>query len=378
MTDFSAFRTRASHRVLRFAVLGTLVVGLAACGSMSVTMEVLNPEVVQRKADQALVATGLVKLSGATDETIELTVRKLKVTHRQAYVRLRDLYLAEAAAKPGKTADALKLLANSQLQSFSTNTNQYYADLASGLRKYRDDLRDVLNGNYSVSPTDARYWQVVNILKAWDNRLRQVSSEIADNISSSVPVPQAVTEMVVSNVKTDLAQISLQNSPFAFSVANAPDSDWSGGYNNVYTTGQFGATDVAIKLDPHTGNYLLKGLSFDPSDVAAVAAKVTTQALLLSAQIAGVPVKSSAPVADGTAGKALAASSTALADAQAGLEARRAQDQARKSALLALASVILSEEAELAGDDARRRAAVAAIRAAFEARQPALLPPATR
>jgi len=92
----------------------------------------------------------------------------------------------------------------------------------------------------------------------------------------------------------------------------------------------------------------------------------------------GVPVKSAAPAADGTTGKALSDSSTALANAQAGLEARRAQDQARRAALLALASVIVSEEAELGGDDGRRKAAVSAIRGAFEARQPALLPPAAK
>jgi hypothetical protein len=361
--------------------LGTLLVLTAAgCANMAVTMEVLNPEVVQRASDEALVQSGLAKLAVASNETIDLTVSKLKESHRQGYARIRDKYLVEAQALPSKGAEGLKLIAASQLSNFETTTAPYYDRLTRDLRKYRNDLVTTLGANnYAVSPKDPRFATVLGILKSWDQRLKQVSTEIAANLGTqSVPASPRETEAVVASVNADLAQISLQNSPFAFSVANAPESDWSGGYNNVYTTGQFGATDVAIKLDPHTGNYLLKGLSFDPSDVAAVAAKVTTQALLLSAQMVGVPVKSAAPPADGTTGKALSDSSTALANAQAGLEARRAQDQARRAALLALASVIVSEEAELGGDDGRRKAAVSAIRGAFEARQPALLPPAAK
>ena len=209
MSGATSFVPRAFvTRAIAICAESLLFLGLVGCGSMVVTMEVLNPEVVQRRSDEALVSTGLVKLAAATDETIALTVRKLQSTHRQGYVRIRDTYLAEAAAKPGKTSDGLKLLAASQLTSFTTNTNKYYADLASDLGRYRSDLKFVLQGKYSVSPSDSEYRHVVNILKTWDDRLRQVSLEIAANLSeSSVPVPTAVTESVMSTVRSDLGKV---------------------------------------------------------------------------------------------------------------------------------------------------------------------------
>ena len=97
-----------------------------------------------------------------------------------------------------------------------------------------------------------------------------------------------------------------------------------------------------------------------------VASKVTTQALLIASQIAGVPVQTQ-PQA-GTSGAALATSSRALV----GAEKARAQQNllllSHKDALRSLAGTILREWPSLDNDDdAKRMAAISASRAGFTA-----------
>ncbi|MBN8479615.1 MAG: hypothetical protein J0L91_11700, partial [Burkholderiales bacterium] len=68
-----------------------------------------------------------------------------------------------------------------------------------------------------------------------------------------------------------------------------------------------------------------------------------------------------------------------LADAQARVATRAAQDQARKVALLAIANVIVNEESDLKStDDKKRRAAIEAIRNAFLTREAILRPAASQ
>jgi hypothetical protein len=357
----------------------------AGCGSLNVTMEILDPATLKGPIEESVIAAGIPKLSVATDEVIEQSVRDLSRGHREIYQALAKKQAAAAAKATGAAASGLSVIAASQGPSFDRLKGPYYAALQRDLQRYRNDLRATLGDRYSVRPGEPGYQRVLEILREWQQRVRQSLAVINDDIRALGKLPDLPGESLLAaraidvaaaDIKSGLEQISIQNSPYAYYVAQAPDGSWKR-YNDVYSTGRFGATDVAIKLDSKTGNYLLKGLSFDPSDVAAVASKVATQSLLLAAQVAGVPAKSASPPADGTAGKALGTSSSALTDAQAGLETKRAQELARKAALLAIANAIVNEEKELGGDDERRRAAVLAIRAAFDARSAILRPAST-
>ena len=375
--------------MVRFVRLGlpSIAIAFAAmsttgCGSLNVTMEILDPATLKGPIEESVVASGIPKLSAATDEAIAQGVDELSRGHREIYRALARKQAAAAAKATGAAASGLSIIAASQASSFERLKGPYYARLQTDLQRYRDDLRATLGNRYSVAPGDPRYQLVLGILREWQQRVRQALAVINGDIRTLGKLPDLPGESLLAaqavnaasvDIKSGLEQISIQNSPYAYYVANAPDTSWKH-YNDVYSTGRFGATDVAIKLDSKTGNYLLKGLSFDPSDVAAVASKVATQSLLLAAQVAGVPVKSASTPADGTA---LATSSSALVEAQAGLEAKRAQEQARKAALLAIANAIVNEEKELGGDDERRRAAVIAIRSAFEARAAILRPAST-
>lgn len=380
--------------VLRSAALALVMVLLSGCGTLKVTMGVLKPEVIRAEVDRELVDKLLPTVLGSTDQTIVSDVEKLRDAHKEVYVRLRKQYEQRAATLADPAQTQLLRIARSLTNDFDSNTARLYGSLSNDLQQYRATIINVNKGTLGVRPGDDRYQPTVDALLVWHRRVAQASTLIEGDIASKVQSASAVIaanrggglsipdlkaivaaekatiQAEKSAVNAYLSQLSVQNSPVAFAVANAKDEDWATRYNYVNADSYGGAADVAIKLDPSTGNYLLKGLSFDPSDVAAVASKVTTQALLVSAQLAGVPIKSPSPPAAGAAGAALATSSGALADAQASLETRRAQDEARKVALLAIANVILNEEQDFKSADANtRKAAIAAIRRAFETRQ---------
>lgn len=359
---------------------------LSGCGTLNVTMEVLDPQVIQREQEKLLVTYGIPKALAATDASIGSAVQQMRQAHREFYQELRDTDYARAATLAPKPAHDLRAIADTRLGNFDQRVGSMYQSLAASLQQYRAALVRALNGRYTVAPQDPNYYEVLQILRTWQDTVFDVQQRITKDTRSTVKAAGgadapllAAVEAEIAAITSALAQVSLQDSPYAYAVASAKPGQWSDGYNKVYTYGSFGATDVAIKLDPDTGNYLLKGLSFDPSDVAAVASKVSAQALLLATQIAGVPVKLSTPPADDAAGAALAKSSGALADAQARVATRAAQDEARKVALLAIANVIVNEESDLKStDDKKRRAAIEAIRNAFLTREAILRPAASQ
>jgi hypothetical protein len=108
------------------------------------------------------------------------------------------------------------------------------------------------------------------------------TNEIMDSESRAIAEIDSATASITGG-KT------LAEDPLAFAVAAAPKESWKEEYNRTLTRGYLGNLDVAVKLDSHA-DFTVKGVSFDPSTVATVAAKVTIQGLLVGAQIAGVPV----------------------------------------------------------------------------------------
>jgi hypothetical protein len=383
----------ASHvtRWLARAVLSSTALALSGCGSLNVQMQVLNPAVVRAFLDNELTSKLLPQILASTPESLRNQVDRLEEQHRNAYVRLAATYRSEAAKLPAEPKARLLKLTDGLVSDFDTNVKQraFYTALRRDLVANSNDIRKLVPGQTSIAPNEAGYDKVLFALRLWQQRVAQAEKVIAEDIRSSGAslasvLPGASADAILQNsiagplsaLQSELAQISIQNSPVAYVVASTGDESWGTRYNHVLTSSKWGASDVAIRLDSRTGNYLLKGLSFDPSDVAAVAAKVTTQALLMSAQAAGVPVKTSSTPADSTTGKALAASSGALADAQAAMETGRAQDEARRTALLSLAQTIVGEEKALAGDEASRRAAMTSIRNALDKRLTLIRPAA--
>lgn len=115
-------------------------------------------------------------------------------------------------------------------------------------------------------------------------------------------------------------------------------------------------------------DFTIKGLTFDPGDVAVAASKVTTQAVLLAAQIAGVPVNldGSSP---SESGAALSMSSKRLTEIRKKLASQKAMLNGYHDALNTIANAILREKQYLSEDDTKRAEAIEAIQRVYEAQK---------
>ncbi|WP_417483997.1 hypothetical protein [Maricaulis salignorans] len=158
---------------------------------------------------------------------------------------------------------------------------------------------------------------------------------------------------------------SLVGTGYAYALRALPDNFWRNNYNQASGSGQFGNTDIVIRLNS-TGDFSVKGMTFDPSTVAAIASKVSTQALLLGAQMAGVPVATSGSGNNnglaGQGGRLQSARQTELV--------RQAREGAQARAIIEMAHAVLAEEEAFADgaepeDRARAEAAIQTVFGAY-------------
>src|SRR5207302_4244882 len=135
---------------------------------------------------------------------------------------------------------------------------------------------------------------------------------------------------------------------------------WAPIFDRSYGVGRLGRMDMAIKMETR-GVFTIKGLAFDPSQVARVASKATAQAPMIAAQISGVPLSTGTFTGDGAA---LATSSGKLTTLQDETAKAQAKLDDKKSALLELASQIIARRTDFENADttqARLRDAIGAI-----------------
>ncbi len=166
----------------------------------------------------------------------------------------------------------------------------------------------------------------------------------AASAAAVAPQLNALQQQAAATVATVQRSIigdgSLAATEYAYAVANAPDGLWKRDFNRAFANGTLGNVDVVIRLNS-TADFSVKGLLFDASKVAQVASKVMTQAVLLGAQMSGVPVPT-ASTGTTSGGDALSKSSADLATADAALARRQAQVAAQKDAIRSLARSLLA------------------------------------
>jgi len=82
--------------------------------------------------------------------------------------------------------------------------------------------------------------------------------------------------------------------PLASNVVYAPESYWlrsepPNGFNETYASGNFGNTDIAIKMES-IGNFTIKGVRLDSSKITQATFSVGRQAIKTVAAIYGIPM----------------------------------------------------------------------------------------
>ncbi|MEO1038260.1 MAG: hypothetical protein AAFX09_01850 [Pseudomonadota bacterium] len=370
-------------------LLCLMVAGLAlsGCARLSVQVDVADGDLIReaaagseerrtlfrylREADDvaALDAriTALQRNYGAAAETLDAAYSTLIPTVRGNPAAVGALNSAQRSVSslPDTVRQQLNLYRADAIAANQRLEQAYSQADAARRLAIEGDVRTALNARKAL---DA---QVINQLDAEVAMLTGMATAITGSLGAAADgdgdagaraveaAVQTGAEQSSARARDILQGGSLASSDYAYYAASLPDTAWETDFNRAYGRGTFGDSDVVIRMNS-VGDFSVKGMTFDPSTVAAVASKVSTQAILLGAQIAGAPVHGA--TAQGASG--IAASSNQLEGVEARLRTREAQQDAWRQAILDLASVILTEQSALVPSGARTDAQAEAARAA--------------
>jgi hypothetical protein len=370
---------------------------LNGCASLKVQVAVLNPTIPEAVTDRTLVRDALPQIRGVPESVFLVDITELENAHFAVYTRAQEAAASAAERATDATRRALLTnLAETLVPSFTRAVAPQYQAAQTELKKLRSTAL-ALGDSLDVAPQARRAHlaaaiasklrQASNIMKAMANFAAQDDAEISAARRTLMPGETASVDSAEA-ARQDAVRRSIlrgdriDTSPFAYAIASSDlknEAAWAPQFNKVFGRGILGDVDLAVIVDP-SGDFTLKGLTFDPSSVTHAASKALTQALLLSSQIAGVPVNLASTTARDSTG--LVKASRELANANQASDEAAARVRGYDEALAALAAAILAEAGALASrDPAARAAAIAAIRGVFEAHKPRLnltaVPPAT-
>lgn len=388
--------------VLRRLLPALVVPLLGACGSINVTVDVLNPEYVHTQGLEAALRTSYRdiakteagRFAGHSRRQAASFARELQ--RLAAEIRKTALRLPPGAQTAvGRSADMLEQGVGEQgswaLQAEATATElevlaqevrrQGAALAFDGYGPLPDALRGPLQRFVAVEK-DLRSTQflVVNdARRSLRDRVadaaaaaaaggaaaaRAAGSHEAAAVAAGAAAARAVTVaaapgLAATDKQADAAASttarsiigdgSLASTDYAYTVANAPPALWRPEFNRAYAAAEFGNADMVLRLNS-TADFSVKGLMFDASKVAQVASKVLTQTVLVTAQVAGVPVATARTATSGSTasgGEALSQSSADLAGADRSLALREARLTSQRSAIRALAQTLLAAVSSL-------------------------------
>ena len=373
--------------------ISLLVLLLSACGSLRVKVDVINPDYLEQQAQQPILHSGLNVVLSQPEDFVSETLAHQSRDHEKYYRGLAEQYRQEASKlNDSKKINTLNGLATS-LESAAPDAKAIYANYAKKIIAINKRIQEAVvqlpekARALTIDRTQPIRGGLAFLLRERKSELRSLSDFIYSETGSTGNLVGNLTGERLSVAKSIVMQfkansnlnyrdltggLDLTDDPVAHAVAAAPPEFWAPRFNEAVAKGYLGNVDIAIKMNK-PGDFTIKGLLFDPSTVASVASKTVTQALLIAAQISGVPVSSPSPSGDGTA---LATSSTNLAQAQAAVAERKAAQNSSRAALIEIADAIVREKDNVA-DDAKRQAALEAIRTTFDKHQSRINPSAS-
>ena len=375
-------------RISQNAITASLTVWLTACGSLNLQVDVLDPSYV----DTVLLRQDLfIQLQEALDESqpTETSLKGLQKEHRNAYQKIAEVYTKEAGSDDDGNAIFLRELANRLVPDFDGSVAPEYEAVISLITAVDAKIREVLGrkkitgpGDIDINDADVTplLLKRLTVLRNFRGRV-SADLKIARNTHAKgpeiAPAVKAIAGVALAQVQLKLDSLTggqrLAEDPLAYAVASAGKQYWANKFNRTYGNGRFGNLNFAIKMES-LAEFTIKGLTFDPSAVTAMASKVSAQSLIFAAQIAGVPVNLP-NVTAGTSGQAAVDRSKALADMQTATLQQDAEIESRQRALIRIAERILSEADNILSNDKRVRDSTKdAIDASFEAQRPLLIP----
>ena len=360
-------------------VVGLLAVSLlAACGRMTVQVDVIDPAYVETVVQNVELQTQL-REAFRPEEEKRSKYDQIQSNLESGFQQLIDQAKRDDTAASRAAAEALESTRQVPLQEFKRLTDNLHAlDM-----QIRQAVAEQPGGPSALDMTAPRINSLLLQRQATaeagvENVLKLIDEIAAVGRGEELPGPTPLIgaerapptrePLALSQAIADLTKLTggltLTESAYAYAVASAPESRWAR-FNDTLGRGVFGNLNTAIKMED-LADFTIKGVTFDPSKLAQVASKVTVQSLLLAAQISGVPV-AGLNLGQSDTGSALVAQSGALANIVASNQRFAARNQLRQEAIAAILTRIAQEKASIEGDEASRSEAHRAIRATYDA-----------
>lgn len=358
----------------RSFLLIALLLGAVRCSTMNVQVDIVNPTVIETEADRMLMRDSVPEIVSQDDTAVDVMIDRVQQLHQDYYAEVAGRYRARAASLSPKSKAALESAADQLMMDFAFN-NPVYERMRASLKAVNAEIRAAVAAPDSANKTNDIVTRIrkrsilVSNFKAF---LNSDGATLAAGEVSRIGASREADESrrrfftaMNATVRNLVGQFSLVDSAFAFAVANAGDSLWKTDFDHSFGRARLGDMNLAVKMES-PGVFTIKGVTFDPSEVVRLAAKVTTQALVLGTQLAGVPLPAKTP-APGAAGSALATSSGELETLQSADAQKSAKAADRTNALLTIAQAILREQGGIDGTADERKASIRSIKATYDA-----------
>ena len=344
---------------------------LTGCAKLEVAVDILDPEIIIARAEKDLIADAMIQINTQNESTVKVMFTDIRNAHYHAYVKTSESLRKEAlliSKTNSKKSKLMVISADNLLSGFKIIDKEYaskttewiaFVNKIKGFYAKYEAEKDIMSKN------NLRLQLVIaiNNLKNLETNLQAfIKHDLNENKKIDEYLVKKTEQAAISNSKKLFESNDLHNSKYAYYVVSAPDDDWAEYYDRSFGSGYFGNVDIAIKAMDVT-NFTVKGLSFNPADVANTASKVTSQSVLLAAQIAGVPVN-----VKGTptgVGASLANSSSRIHSALASQADMDIQLSSQKDALLKIAQAIIDEKSSVDGTDQERKSSIDSIKAVY-------------
>ena len=377
-------------RIAGYGLLCLAVLFTSACSTLSVRVDVADPDEVRRMVDAGDQERRLHAYLHQSDADLGVRENVLRSRYRNALNALAAGF--EAEAENQNASEAVRTWAANQAQAVQgiarsarvgdPTISNYIADART--------LNAALRQAEARATGEERYWQAGPLgaaLQARIDREHALERDLEDDLAvvlatltanqlAGAPMEDGgsardqIAAIIADNgltpdrlARSIIGDGSLVDTPYAWEVANLPESAWRLSFNEARGRTYFGDSDLVIRLNSQ-GDFSIKGMSFNPASTAAMVDKAATQMLLTFVQAQGVPVTGSA---GSQTGDALASTGQAVIDNEAQLLEREARQAAWRRSVLDMASVILGEEEAIGGASDERDQADAAIGAAYQA-----------
>ena len=355
------------------------------CARLSVEVDILNPIATDAASEDAALRQLYYRAAKETPQNVVDEVELLYQQNKDAYDKLVKKYNKMAGEEANSDLkEILKGSAENLKRVIEPGGTLYdlYKSLEDAIIKSNQEILNAakntpLNINEPIPPKlrqklIARRDVERDAKKPILDNLREVEIGIESFAKEGEKAEtrdeiQAVLDPVVKELRSIIGGPTLVESEYAYYVVSSPEELWAPHFNYAVGKGTFGNSDIVIKMGGQ-GDFTVKGMQFDPSTVAAVASKVTTQSLLLAAQIAGVPVSSVNFQDTESKPLGLAGTSDKITTIDQKLADREAKINAWKAAIRDISQSILSEEDSIVnGTVEDRNASGNAIKAIYDA-----------